>query len=105
MFDSTLCELVYLRTYARWIDHLQRREKWPETVDRYVSFMTDRVHLTDDEIVEIRNAILNWEVMPSMRLLQFAGEAVARQNAVAYNYRKHGLFPVHPIVPFLSSIA
>lgn len=80
-------EFVYLRTYARWIEAEGRRETWIETVDRYVGFMKENLgeKLTEDEYAEIREAILKQEVMPSMRLMQFAGAPARRCNAVAYN--------------------
>ncbi len=86
-FRNKLNEFVYLRTYARWIDTENRRETWIETVDRYINFMRDNVgeQLTDDEYAEIREAILKQDVMPSMRLLQFAGKAAATTNVCAYN--------------------
>lgn len=85
--DNPLGEFVFLRTYARWIPSENRRETWIETVDRYISFMRENIgdKLTQDEYAEIREAILNQEAMPSMRLLQFAGEPARRCNAVAYN--------------------
>lgn len=85
--DNPLGEFVYLRTYSRWIEEEGRRETWIETVDRYVDFMKENLggKLTDEEYAEVREAILNQEVMPSMRLLQFAGKPARRCNAVAYN--------------------
>jgi len=85
--DNPLGEFVYLRTYARWMPKENRRETWIETVDRYVSFMRENLgeKLTDEEYSEVREAILKQEAMPSMRLLQFAGEPARRCNAVAYN--------------------
>ena len=84
---NPLGEFVYLRTYARWIESENRRETWIETVDRYVNFMRENLQdkLTDEEYAEVREAILKQEAMPSMRLLQFAGEPARRCNAVAYN--------------------
>jgi ribonucleoside-diphosphate reductase alpha chain len=86
-FRNTLSEFVYLRTYARWIEDENRRETWIETVDRYIDFMRENVgnKLTNKEYQEIRNAILQQEVMPSMRLLQFAGKAARATNVCAYN--------------------
>ncbi len=86
-FKNSLGELVYYRTYARWIDSESRRETWIETVERYISFMKESVgsKLTDAEYVELRDGILNQEVMPSMRLLQFAGNAARKTNICAYN--------------------
>ncbi len=85
--DNPLGEFVYLRTYARWIESENRRETWIETVDRYMSFMKENLghKLGDDEYIEVREAILKQEVVPSMRLMQFAGEAARRCNSCAYN--------------------
>jgi len=86
-FKNPLAELVYYRTYSRWIDEEGRRETWIETVDRYVDFMRENAgsKLSESEYAEIREAILNQEVMPSMRLLQFAGRAARKTNICAYN--------------------
>ncbi len=80
-------EFVYLRTYARWIESEGRRETWIETVDRYMNFMRENLadKLTEEEYTEVREAILKQEAMPSMRLMQFAGDPARRCNAVAYN--------------------
>lgn len=85
--DNPLGEFVYLRTYARWIELENRRETWIETVDRYISFMKENIgkKLTEEEYAEVREAILVQDVMPSMRLMQFAGEPARRCNTCAYN--------------------
>ncbi len=85
--DNPLGEFVYLRTYARWIEQEHRRETWIETVDRYISFMKENIgeKLSPKEYAELREAILKQEVMPSMRLMQFAGEPARRCNTCAYN--------------------
>jgi ribonucleoside-diphosphate reductase alpha chain len=85
--NNALGEFVYLRTYARWIEAENRRETWIETVDRYVSFMKENLgtKLTQKEYADVREAILKQEIMPSMRLMQFAGEAARRCNTCAYN--------------------
>jgi ribonucleoside-diphosphate reductase alpha chain len=86
-FRNSLAEFVYYRTYARWIDEEGRRETWIETVDRYMNFMHENINgaLTPAEYNEVREAILNQEAMPSMRLLQFAGKAASKTNVCAYN--------------------
>lgn len=85
--NNHLGEFIYLRTYAKWIESEGRRETWVETVDRYVNFMKENLgnKLNEKEYAEVREAILKQEVMPSMRLMQFAGEAVRRCNTCAYN--------------------
>ncbi len=84
---NLLGQFVYLRTYARWIEAEGRRETWVETVDRYVDFMRENLgeKLSNKEYAEVREAILKQEVMPSMRLMQFAGEPARRCNTCAYN--------------------
>lgn len=86
-FRNPLAELVYYRSYARWIPEEDRRETWVETVGRYIDFMRDNINgkLSDSEYAEIRETILKQEAMPSMRLLQFAGKAARRSNVCAYN--------------------
>ena len=86
-FRNPLSEFVYYRSYAKWIEEEGRRETWIETIDRYISFMKGKMGdmLKDSEYNEIREAILNQEAMPSMRLLQFAGPAAERTNVCAYN--------------------
>ena len=86
-FKNSLGELVYYRSYSRWIEAEGRRETWIETVDRYVDLMKKNLgdKLKPAEYKEVREAILNQDVMPSMRLFQFAGPAVEKTNVCAYN--------------------
>ncbi len=86
-FRNPLAEFVYYRTYAKWIPEEGRRETWIETIDRYIDFMKENLgsKLSNGEYGEIREAILKQEIMPSMRLLQFAGRAARKTNICAYN--------------------
>ncbi|MDD4803635.1 MAG: ATP cone domain-containing protein [Candidatus Pacebacteria bacterium] len=86
-FKNQLGEFVYYRTYSKWIEDEERRETWIETVDRYLAFMKKNIGnlVKENEYKDLREAILNQEIMPSMRLLQFAGPAVERTNVCAYN--------------------
>ncbi len=86
-FRNPLSEFVYFRSYAKWIEEEGRRETWIETIERYMNFMKSKIgdKLKESEYNEIREAILNQEAMPSMRLLQFAGPAADRTNVCAYN--------------------
>jgi len=87
-FKNALGEFVYYRTYSRWIDEEGRRETWMETVDRYMNFMKENLGkkvLSEKEYDEIHKAILNQEVMPSMRLMWSAGKAARTTNVSAYN--------------------
>jgi ribonucleoside-diphosphate reductase alpha chain len=71
--------------YARWIPEYGRRETWAETVQRYVDFISAKADLTPDEKYHLRYNILNHKVMPSMRALMTAGEALERSNVAGYN--------------------
>lgn len=84
---NPLGEFVYLRSYAKWIPAEGRRETWIETVQRYMDFMRENVgdKLTEKEYAEVQEAILTQQVMPSMRLMQFSGDAARRTNVCAYN--------------------
>ena len=35
---------IYKSRYARWDDTQSRRENWPETIDRYLTFMSNHVN-------------------------------------------------------------
>ncbi len=86
-FRNDLAEFIYYRTYSRWVDEESRRETWIETVSRYMNFMRENLgdQLDLKEYEEIQNAILNQEVVPSMRLMWGAGKAVKKTNVCAYN--------------------
>ena len=73
--------------YARWVDSKGRRETWAETVDRYISYMRSHSEIDSADPIfdELRDAILNLEIMPSMRALMTAGPALERDNIAAYN--------------------
>jgi len=71
--------------YARYIPELNRRETWEETVDRMVTYLQSKTPGLDKEFKDIKQAVLNLEIMPSMRLMMSAGEACERDNIAAYN--------------------
>ena len=81
---------IHKSRYARWLDKEQRRETWEETVSRYVDFFRNRSKehewkVREEDFQEIHDAILNLEVMPSMRALMTAGPALERDHTAAYN--------------------
>lgn len=72
---------IHRSRYARWQPEEGRRETWEETVGRYLSFWGDR----GIDVAFLRDPIRNMEVMPSMRCLMTAGEALDRDNVAGYN--------------------
>lgn len=86
-FASTYQEFIFYQFYARWRDDLGRRETWIEAIDRFMDYMRERLgeKLREAEYSEVRTAIINREICPSMRLLWSAGDACRATNVCAYN--------------------
>lgn len=80
-------EYIHISRYARYNDKLGRRETWEETVDRYINHFKSKISTGKTKIPwdELREAILNLEVMPSMRCLMTAGEALDVDQVAGYN--------------------
>jgi len=78
-------QVIASSRYARFIPEAHRRETWEETDNRLVTYLETKVPSLKEELKEIHKAVLNLEVMPSMRLLMTAGEACERDNISAYN--------------------
>ena len=84
-------QFIHLSRYSRWLESEGRRETWEETVNRYFNFFDKHLSehtsgkLTKVEREELRQAVLNLEVLPSMRCLMTAGEALERDNIAGYN--------------------
>ena len=84
-------EFIHLSRYSRWLPDKERRETWEETVGRYFDFFTEHLkemydfRLTDSLRKELEWAVLDLEIMPSMRCLMTAGEALKRENIAGYN--------------------
>ena len=76
-------QYIHKSRYARYIPDLKRRETWEETVSRYVSFWSPL--LNAEESKQINEAIVAMDVMPSMRCMMTAGEALDRDNVAGYN--------------------
>jgi ribonucleoside-diphosphate reductase alpha chain len=77
--------------YSRYLDDKGRREHWPETVNRYFDFMEGHLRKKHNYLLptelrkELQDAVTNLEVVPSMRAIMTAGDALDRQNVAGYN--------------------
>ena len=84
-------EFIHLSRYSRWLPDEGRRETWNETVSRYFNFFKDHLKdmceydLSDKTRNELEVAVLGQRVMPSVRCLMTAGEALKRENIAGYN--------------------
>jgi ribonucleoside-diphosphate reductase alpha chain len=75
---------IHTSRYARYVDG-KGRESWSETVGRYMDNVVRPVLGGDSYVNQLEQAILNLEVMPSMRAMMTAGPALERDNTAGYN--------------------
>ena len=74
---------IHKSRYAKYYDGYGR-EFWTDTVERYMINVVNS--LLDSKICrDIESAILNTDIMPSMRALMTAGPALDRDNTAGYN--------------------
>tara|TARA_Y100001949_G_scaffold159788_1_gene150942 strand:+ start:3372 stop:5294 length:1923 start_codon:yes stop_codon:yes gene_type:complete len=84
-------EFIHLSRYSRWLPKEKRRETWTETVLRYFDFFekhlneTCKYKLDKETRDKLEDAVLSLKIMPSMRCLMTAGEALKRENIAGYN--------------------
>jgi len=84
-------EFIHLSRYSRWLPEKKRRETWDETIKRYFDFFQEHLKENCNYTLkpklreELETAVLNLRVMPSMRCLMTAGEALKRENIAGYN--------------------
>jgi len=84
-------QYIHLSRYSRYRYEDNRRETWEETVDRYFEFFKDHLkeqcdfNLTPKIVEQLKESVLNLKVMPSMRCLMTAGDALKRENVAGYN--------------------
>lgn len=91
MLPTLYQEFIYKSRYAKWLWEENRRENWDETVARYFNFFDEHIKencnysVTPEDRKQLEDAVLNLEIMPSMRCLMTAGEALKRENVAGYN--------------------
>jgi ribonucleoside-triphosphate reductase len=88
---DTYQQFIAKSRYARFLPEKNRRENWEETVTRYFNFMDDHLQEKHNFAMhrnlrnELEQAVLNLDVMPSMRAIMTAGKALDRDNTAGYN--------------------
>ena len=75
---------IHQSRYAKYIDG-KGRESWTDTVVRYIDNIVRPVVSDENTVADIEDAILNLEIMPSMRAMMTAGPALERDNTAGYN--------------------
>ena len=83
--NKLLSEIVSFRTYAKHLPHEGRREVFEETLNRNLQMHLDKFPKLSRDIVKAYQKVYEHKVMPSMRALQFGGEAILKNNIRSYN--------------------
>ncbi len=83
--QQILSDIIIYMKYARYLPDENRRETWREICDRYQSMMDEKYPFMVDETNEAMTWVRQKKVLPSMRAMQFAGTAIARNNSRIYN--------------------
>jgi ribonucleoside-triphosphate reductase (thioredoxin) len=83
--QEILSDLVVHMKYARYLPELKRRETWPEICHRYEDMMIEKYPQLKEEIQQWMKFVYDKKVLPSMRAMQFAGPAIARNHSRIYN--------------------
>ena len=78
-------QFIHKSRYARWLSKEGRRETWEETVQRYVDFWVNRKQIDKKTAKRLYDGIHSQKVMPSMRCMMTAGEALDKDNVAGFN--------------------
>lgn len=91
MLNGVYEDFIAKSRYARYLEKEGRRENWEETVERYFDFMEEHLWdkheylIPEEKLLELKEAVKAKEILPSMRALMTAGEALERDNTAGYN--------------------
>ena len=80
-----LSELTAFSKYARFNEELGRRETWEENVSRVEDMHMRKFPELKEDINKAFDYVRRKEVVPSMRSMQFGGEAIEKMNIRIFN--------------------
>lgn len=83
--NRLLSEIVAYRTYAKHLNAFNRRETLEETLNRNLTMYLEKYPKLSRDIIKAFKQVHDFNVMPSMRSLQFGGEAITRNNTRLFN--------------------
>lgn len=83
--NKLLSDLVAFRTYAKYLQHLSRRELLEESINRNMNMHLEKFPKLSKDIIKSYKQVHDLKVMPSMRSLQFGGDAIVKNNSRIYN--------------------
>jgi len=77
-FDNPMGEIVFLRTYSRFLKKKKRRETMAETARRAIEYNTTIVPTPKEEAIELFESVANLQLFPSGRTLFSGNTPVTR---------------------------
>lgn len=83
--NKLLSDIVSFRTYAKHLRNFGRREVFEETLNRNMQMHLDKFPKLSRDIIKTFQQVHEYKEMPSMRALQFGGEAILKNNVRSYN--------------------
>ena len=83
--NKMLSDIVAFRTYAKHLPHFGRRETLEETINRNMHMHLQKFPKLSRDIIKAFQRIHEYKIMPSMRAMQFGGEAIIKNNIRSYN--------------------
>ena len=94
---AILSDLIHHMKYAKYLPEKNRRETYKETVDRNKNMHLDRYPELKGGIEDIYKDVYDKKVIPSMRSMQFAGDAIGVNPSRMFNC---SYLPVQDILAF-----
>jgi ribonucleoside-triphosphate reductase (thioredoxin) len=83
--NKLLSDITAFRTYAKFLSHLGRRETLEETINRCMNMHLERFPKLSKDIVKSFQRVHDLKVVPSMRSMQFSGDAILKNNSRQFN--------------------
>lgn len=83
--NKLLSDIVSFRTYAKYMPHMMRREALEEIINRNMAQHLEKFPKLSRDIIKAYRQVHDLNQMPSMRAMQFGGEAILKNNIRQYN--------------------
>jgi hypothetical protein len=93
--SKILSDITVFSRYAKYRDDLGRRENWIELVDRNKKMHIDKFPALREQIEDAYQYVYEKKVLPSMRSMQFGGQAINVNNSRIYNCSFQHIDSVH----------
>lgn len=83
--NELLSKIVTFRTYSKYLQHIGRRETLEEIINRNMTMHLEKFPKLSRDIIKAYKQVHDLKVMPSMRSMQFAGDAILKNNCRIFN--------------------